>query len=248
VLRPRSYGKATRSSSPVRGTARGIGLDLWFSRPSRLEQERESGSRSWRTPPAKRVSPAPSDLPRSGDARLVEPRHTPAAPDMGVQPLLLRKFETMQQPFQQTPVVVSGQQVLVRWSDGGEYPARVVEVVRDQARCRFPNGSESWIETAFLRSLEERSLPPPRWMKWATSAVCFLLGGVLFVVGSGGRSSEAAQMQGAVFGGPVLFAALASLFISAGRSLAARIVTIVGVAIAALVGLLFFFEVLWRLL
>jgi hypothetical protein len=44
-----------------------------------------------------------------------------------------------------------GAQVFVRFADGGEYPAQVAGAQGSYYLCRFTNGSESWVETSFIR-------------------------------------------------------------------------------------------------
>jgi hypothetical protein len=47
--------------------------------------------------------------------------------------------------------------VMIRWSDGNEYPATVVEGHADRALVAFPDGRQLWVEQAFLRP----TIPPP---------------------------------------------------------------------------------------
>ena len=50
-------------------------------------------------------------------------------------------------------VPVAGSAVLVRWGDGNEYPAAVRNVHGDQYLCGFPDGSETWVSSAYVRAL-----------------------------------------------------------------------------------------------
>jgi hypothetical protein len=54
------------------------------------------------------------------------------------------------QPAAQAAPFSAGDTVLVQWSDGNRYPARVTQVASGQAHVQFPNGQELWVELRWL--------------------------------------------------------------------------------------------------
>jgi hypothetical protein len=46
--------------------------------------------------------------------------------------------------------LIAGRKVMVRWSDGNQYPATIMQTNGAQAQVVFPDGSQLWVETQYL--------------------------------------------------------------------------------------------------
>jgi hypothetical protein len=46
--------------------------------------------------------------------------------------------------------LIVGRKVMVRWSDGNQYPATIMQVAPNQAQVAFPDGRSMWIATQYL--------------------------------------------------------------------------------------------------
>lgn len=47
--------------------------------------------------------------------------------------------------------IVAGTQVLVAWSDGNSYPAKVLQMAPQQVMVQFPNGAQQWVPESAVR-------------------------------------------------------------------------------------------------